>query len=316
MRIDPHVHFRDFEEAYKETIKGGAKKAAAQGINAVFDMPNTKPPIIWQEDVEKRIELALSSKPVVKYYFFVGLTKEKDQIKQAVEIAKNNPWVVGLKFYAGSTTGDLAILKESEQQMVWRTIAEEKYPGVVALHCEKESEILGDLFKPEEPWTHCYARLPKAEIESVRDQLRLAYFAEFKGTVHICHVSCPLSVDIIELFRPIMNVTCGVTPHHLLLTIDDAKKGGMALKMNPPLREKELVDGLWKHFRDGKINWIEADYAPHTTKDKTEKYASGFSDYTKYGELLFEMGNRGFPQKMIDAMTYSNIKKVFRKVRV
>ena len=89
MYIDCHVHLRDFNEKYKETIKHGLEVALDSGVDAVCDMPNTNPPILNEGTVKERISLAKNSGvKEVSYYLYIGLTSNREQVKHAIDLAR------------------------------------------------------------------------------------------------------------------------------------------------------------------------------------------------------------------------------------
>jgi dihydroorotase len=181
-----------------------------------------------------------------------------------------------------------------------------------------------DLFDPEDPYTHTKARPKEAEIESVKDQIKFAREANFEGTLHICHVSCPETVDLIDDARKYMKITCGVTPHHLMWSADEMlnRPDGLIYKMNPPLGGDEDVAGLRDRLRDGKIDWIETDHAPHALGEKLfgmnndkRKSPSGFPSLYMYKKCVEEfLPSIGVSEDLIKKLTYTNIKDAFQKI--
>lgn len=316
-KIDTHVHFRDGKEAYKQTIRGSSEEAVAQGITAVGDMPNTNPPILWEEDVIKRLELAEAEKPLVQYFLWVGLTSEEDQIKEAVRIVREIPQVVGLKLYAGPTTGSLNVAQEEEQKKVYRTLSILNFQGVLAVHCEKSSELRPDLWNPGEPWTHEQARPLSAEIKAVEDQINFAQIFGFRGNLHICHASCSETIDLVSRARMEgLNTSCEITPHHLLLTERETRKPiGSRFKVNPPLRNAKVVRDLQRNFlkrRSVGWIWIATDYAPHTLEEKLKRDApSGIADYLLYCKLLNWLEGKGSSRLQLERLTSRNIIEAF-----
>jgi len=316
-KIDTHVHWRDEEEAYKQTIRGGSEQAAAQGIIAVGDMPNTKPPILWQEDVIRRLRLAKERKPLVQYFLWIGLTSKRDQVEEAVRVVGEIPQVIGLKLYAGPTTGELGVTDENDQKKIYRILSALNYRGVLAVHCEKEKELKPARWDPEKPWTHGEARPPLAEIKAVKDQIRFAKTVDFKGNLHICHASCPETIEMVSKARIAgLKASCEITPHHILLTDGRMRKReGLRFKVNPPLRRKEIVEGLRKNFLS-KIGaewiWIASDYAPHTLEEKLRPDApSGIADYSLYSQLLNWLEGKGLFPLQIEQLTFRNVVKTF-----
>jgi dihydroorotase len=166
------------------------------------------------------------------------------------------------------------------------------------------------------PRSHYYARPPEAEIESVRGQINFASDAKFEGTLYIAHVSVPESVELIDKARQDrMKIRCGVTPHHCLLyeqKIPQAKKG-LLYKVNPPLRNKEAAKKMLALLREGKIDWIETDHAPHTLKEKlNEPYMSGFPGLPFYPHFIYYLKKDGFSEELLWKITHHNIEDIFK----
>jgi len=312
--IDPHVHCRDWKQDYKATIKEVTGLARNHGVVAIFDMPNTDPPIISKYYVEERLKLAKDEGCFEGYYLYIGATNNSNQIKEAVEVATTNPKVVGIKYFT-TGKGVLALTDESDQRKLYETLAECKYTGVLSVHCEKEKLFKNYRWNPQRPWSWNDARPPEAEIEAVKDQIEFATEAGFEGNLHILHVSTPGTVDIVDKARKNIRITCGATPHHLLNSTSDMRgKAGIMLKVNPPLRKKQDMFSLRQDLKNGEIDWIETDHAPHKPIEKLYFYTSGIPSLKDYSFLLQNLRDCGFSEKEISDLTYGNIKKVFTKV--
>lgn len=315
--IDPHVHCRDWGQSYKETIEHALLVAEKISLSGIFDMPNTSPPINSRELIERRLADASKIKSPVFYGVYAGLTSDTNQIKEVVKAWRELfPKVVGLKMFAGHSVGNLGIVMEGEQKLVYRTLAEEGYVGVLAVHCEKESLLKPNLWNPSNPKSHSFARPPESEIESVKDQINFAQANKFKGVLHIAHVSVPQSVDLIEEARQqkMIRISCGLTPHHCLLNYDliSESKEGILYKVNPPLRGKDSSKRMLALLKEGKIDWIETDHAPHTLKDKLEEpFMSGFPGLPFYPHFLKFLRENGFSDEQIENLTHRNICKIF-----
>ena len=170
--IDPHAHLRDWKQAGKETVAHGLRVAWKAGLDGVFEMPNTDPPLISRAAVEERIALADAAGSPVFHGLYAGLTADAAQIEEMVRTWEQRfPRVVGLKLYAGSSTGDLSVPREADQRRVFDVLTSAGYSGVLAVHCEKESRFRPDLRNPRDPASHCRVRPPEAEIQSIRDIL-------------------------------------------------------------------------------------------------------------------------------------------------
>ena len=276
---DAHVHFRDWNQKNKETVMHGMLTGAKAGFNVFFDMPNTNPPVTSRDVALKRLELGAEAEKQlgklgydVHYHTYLGLTSDKDQIREMVMTYNNLfPAVCGLKMFASQSTGNMGIIGKDNQFEIYRTLAELDYRGVLAVHCEKE-----ELFCPDMT-SHCMKRPSESEIQSVRDQISNAENAGFKGTLHIAHISTEGALSEVKKAREsgIIRITCGATPHHILLNSDSETE---IVKMNPPLRPESDRLAVWHALFDGTINWVESDHAPHTLEEK-QKGASGIPGF-------------------------------------
>lgn len=313
---DGHVHWRDEEQANKATIKDASDLFVSQGFKFVMDMAaNCRPPVLSRKRAMERLELANRTKnPLIDYYLYAGLTADLNQIAEVVKLAQTERQVCGLKLFAGGSLANIGVLLDIYKQWeIYQGLARFDYRKVLAVHCEKEPLFQPKLWDPQAPWTHSLAQPPESEIESVRDQIYYALQSGFKGILHICHVSCPESVELIDKARNYLKITCGVTPHHILWTDEKLRrKDGLLYKVNPPLRDLRRVEKLRQYLIDGKITWIETDFAPHTKEDKFERYCSGIANLSLYGKLLnwlHKEGGLSWPD--IEKLTYHNIVRTF-----
>ncbi len=314
MKIDTHVHFRDEEQKYKETIAHGLSVAKEQGVDCVFDMPNTVKPVLRKEDVERRLALVPKSE-VGRYFLYIGATTNEEQLKEAIDLVQNKKEVIGIKMFAGKSTGDLQILSEEEQKKVYQILANNNYTGVISVHCEKEA-FMTDTFDPTKPLSHAISRPKEAEIESVKDQIKFVEETGFKGNLNICHVSCAESVELKEKAKNEIgiNVSCEVTPHHAMWDYSKLEEqNGLLYKMNPPLRSKEDVLALQDCIKEGKIDFVGTDHAPHTVGEKLYgPYPSGCPSLYTYKKFIEEfLPSIEVSEEQIQKMTFDNIVKVF-----
>ncbi|MFA4814975.1 MAG: dihydroorotase [Candidatus Gracilibacteria bacterium] len=240
--IDSHVHFRDPGFPEKEDWASGSAAALAGGITTVLDMPNTNPATITVEALEAKRTIA-KTKSKVHFGLFFGATRDNlEEIRKAENIC-------GIKIYMGSSTGNLLL----DDPIVWEEvfkIAKEKNVPVV-VHAETESFI----------------RAGRRDCECARVATEAAILLREKigNRLHIAHISCKSEVELMRAYK-CSELTCEVTPHHLLFTKKDQKDA--FLKTNPPLRGTEDVEALWEGLRDGTIDCIATDHAPHTIQEK------------------------------------------------
>ena len=219
--------------------------------------------------------------------------------------------------FAGRSVGNLEIIEENKQQKVYQTLTEENYKGVLAVHCEKESLLRNKLWDPSKPETHCDARPPEAEYESIKDQIKFATNYNFPGNLHILHTSFDESVRLVNKTKKEgkIKITCGTTPHHCRLNRELMKDSerGILYKVNPPLRKAETSNKLLNLLKEGYIDFIETDHAPHRLQEKiSDKYMSGFPGLPYYPHFLrFLKKEAGFQESQISNLTHNNINKIF-----
>ena len=303
--IDFHVHLRDWNQKQKETVEHGLAVAKLCGINAVADMPNCDPPLTDRETVLDRLALAAPSvkRHKVSYHVYIGLTKDPDQIRGAVNTYNElYPLVIGLKMFAGHSTGNMGITEPEDQRTVFRTLAEMNYSGVLALHCEKESLMRSDLYVQGQYETQSLARPAEAEIESIKDMIALAEETGYKGRLHICHISTREGIEeVVRAKEKGMKITCAATAHHALLTSKDACDHSRYLRMNPPLRDEENRRAVYEGLINGKIDYVESDHAPHTIEDK-KKGMGGIPGFAGDLILLRALKKDNVPQQRLEEL--------------
>ena len=321
--IDPHVHLRDWNQSKKETLGRGLMIAYYAGLDAVFEMPNTDPALTSVSLINKRITLAdktisdLGLNEKIFHGLYGGITSDPGQIEAMAAVHSILfPRVVGLKMFAGHSTGNMGIIDEEDQRRVYKTLSELGYQGVLAVHCEKESLLHPKKWNPKNPYSHTLARPPNAEFFSVNDQIMFARDAGYKGTLHICHISVPASLYLVETIRNYgvpFKITCGLTPHHAMMYDEMMKEeNGILLKMNPPLRPKDMQQEMLQALINRRIDWIETDHAPHTLQDKTKTFASGIPGIPYYPHFIkYLKEQKGFSQEKIEDVTHNNIVKAF-----
>lgn len=320
--LDPHVHLRDWKQRDKETLFHGFQAASCMGIDTLFEMPNTDPPITSERMIRERIADARQALDrlealhggIMTYGLYAGLTSDPLQQQEVLRAYHELfPLVIGFKLFAGHSTGNMGIIDVEDQLRVYRSLADAGFGGLLAVHCEKESLLRPDLWNPDVPGSHSEARPAEAETASVADQIEAAVRAGFKGILHICHVSCPETVELIEHIRSAgtidYTITCGVTPHHALLCTEGVSHAGNLVKMNPPLRSRERQVRLYEMLRSGRIDWIESDHAPHTLTEKAAG-ASGIPGFAGYGRLVVSLLKDGVSQDEIRSLTGDRFRSV------
>ncbi len=246
---DAHVHFREPGMTHKEDFASGSLAALHGGVTCVFDMPNTRPNTTTVEALQEKRDFA-SSKSLVDFGLFAGVVKGVD----VPSLAKG---AVGFKLYMGGTTGDMLVPSLDSVRPELAAIAGSG--KVLAVHAED------DKLRKKEPERdlndHLRNRVNECETSAIR---RLRESAK-ENRVHICHISAKDSLGLIG-----NGFTSEVAPHHLLLD-KDAKLGTWG-KVNPPLRRREDRQALFMALKQGAIDIIASDHAPHTVDEKKEDF--------------------------------------------
>ena len=315
MYIDTHVHLRDFNQTHKETIKHGLEVARDSGVDAVFDMPNTDPSITTEAVLRDRLKLARDANvPEVFYGVYLGVTADPEQVRKVVELTRTYREVVGLKLYAGHSVGNLGVVRFEDQQRIYEVLAREGYKGVLVVHAEKEECMNPSKWDPKNPITHCIARPKLAEFASVEDQIALALQTNFPGKLHIPHISTTEAVDkVITAKAQGLDISSGVCPHHLVFDWRQMEQSdGLLWKMNPPLRNEKTRKTMVGYLKEGKIDWVETDHAPHTLNEKLElPYMSGIPGLPWWPLFDLYLQQQGFSRQQIEQLTFTNAAKRF-----
>ncbi len=258
--VDLHVHLREPGETWKEDVDSGARAAAAGGFTAIVAMPNTEPAI----DSAKVANLVFDSSrgAVVDVLVAGAMTKGRLGLEMA---DFDSLYEVGVRVFSddGDSVADAGLLRRI---MIYLS----DLPGVVvAQHAEDKSIAAGGHLHDGLVGRKLGVKgLPASAEESViaRD---LALVAETGVHYHVQHVSTRGTVDLVRAAKERgLRVSAEVTPHHLTLTDDATASLDPNTKMYPPLRSDEDVEVVRQALRDGVIDIVATDHAPHTEAEK------------------------------------------------
>ncbi len=291
--IDMHVHLREPGFEHKETIETGCASAARGGFTAICCMPNTNP-VIDDESVVRYVHEKAKSvcNGIVDVYPIAAATKGREgkELSPMAELA-----------HAGAVgfTDDGSPISNPE---VMRRVLEysSMYGLAVIQHAEENSMTRGGCMN--EGLTSTRLGLPgiphvAEELMIARDIILLKYVPDAR--YHVAHISTRGSLDQVRRAKvEKLNVTCEVTPHHFTLTEDVVESFDTNTKMNPPLRTKEDVLALKEGLKDGSIDVIVTDHAPHTIDEKEVEYTQApfgiVGLETAVGLALTELVEQGY----------------------
>lgn len=255
---DVHVHFREPGFSYKETIASGSAAAAHGGYTAVCTMPNLDPVPDSAEHLQVQLD-AIKRGAAIKVLPYGAITVgEKGERLADMEAISD-------KVCAFSDDGKGV---QNDEMMREAMTAAKRLGKIIAAHCEDNSLLFGGYIHDGE-----YARMhghrgisSASEYKQIERDLRLA--EETGCAYHVCHISTKESVELIKQAKARgVNVTCETAPHYLVLCDEDMQEDGR-FKMNPPLRSLEDKQALIEGIKDGTIDMIATDHAPHSAEEK------------------------------------------------
>jgi dihydroorotase len=258
--IDMHVHLREPGQTHKETIASGSAAAVAGGFSAVACMPNTQPALDSPALIAEVTRLAESA-GLARVHPIAALTRNREGKELAPFRSLHDAGAVAFSD-DGSTIASARVLRQA-------ALYARDVPGVFISHCE-DADLKGDavmnegehslrLGLPGEPGL-------AEEVVIARD---LLIAGETKKAFHIAHVTTRLGVELVKFARAQnFAVTCEVTPHHLLLHDDAFVRFRADAKVNPPLRAPRDSAALRAAVRDGIIDALASDHAPHAREEK------------------------------------------------
>ncbi|RTZ90318.1 MAG: dihydroorotase [Deltaproteobacteria bacterium] len=286
--VDMHTHLREPGYEYKETIRTGTQAAAAGGFTTIACMANTLP-VNDTASVTRYIREKADEEGIVEV-LPVGAATKGLKGEQLAEI--------GLMREAGivALSDDGFPIRDGE---ILRLVLEyaRRFNLLVIDHCEDLTLTKGGVAHEGKTGTRMGLRGSPSVAESIMVARDILMARWLETPVHIAHVSCRESIDIIRWAKEQgIPVTCETTPHHLSLTTDDLflSKYDTNFKVNPPLRDEEDRKALLAALKDGVIDCIATDHAPHDTQSKLVEFdyaANGISGLETALPIVFEVGS-------------------------
>jgi len=267
--IDSQVHFREPGGEHKEDLETGSRAAVLGGVTSVFEMPNTKPLTISDTALADKVRRA-AGRMHCDFAFWVGGTREN---AANVSDLERLPACAGIKVFMGASTGDLLVDDDEGVRAILQNARRR-----VAFHSEDEARlqarahlrIMGD------PSSHPVWRDSAAALASTQRLVKIARLT--KARVHVLHVSTAEEIAFLQEHKD--RVSLEVTHHHLTLTAQDYARLGSFMQMNPPIRAECHAQALWQGVREGMIDVLGSDHAPHTVQEKLESYPASPSGMT------------------------------------
>ena len=258
--IDPHVHFRDPGNPEKEDLESGSRAAAAGGITSFLDMPNTSPNATNRLALEEKIASA-AKKTVTHHGFFIGATTNNVSDLQSVQ---GMDGICGIKIFMGSSTGDLLVHEQKHLENIFANTG-----GIIATHAEDEIRLQSRIaeFKHRTDIA-AHAECRDIECALIATKRATALAKDHSHRLHIVHLTSGKEADWLSSKKGDL-ITTEVCTQHLTFDQDDVEKLGVRALMNPPIRYTEDKEKLWSRLKDGTIDCIVTDHAPHTLEAKS-----------------------------------------------
>jgi dihydroorotase len=259
--FDPHVHLRVPGQEHKEDIETGARAAAAGGYCGVIAMANTEPPVSTPADVEALREAARET-AAVPVGFLATVTKAMTGEELTEMAALRDAGALGFSD-DGLPLRSARVLRRALQY-------QRLCGGTIALH-EEDPELSGDGAMHEGPVS---AALGLAGIPAVSESTMIARDAALAvyedARIHVQHLSATESVEAVRAARAAgVKISCEASPHHLCLTDEEVRSlDPRRFKMNPPLRSEADRQALIEGLRDGTVDCVATDHAPHAAEEK------------------------------------------------
>lgn len=283
--VDTQVHFREPGLAHKEDLESGSRSAVMGGVTAVFEMPNTNPLTADAATLADKVARG-TDRMHCDFAFWVGGTHEN--AKHLAELERL-PGAAGVKVFMGSSTGSLLIADDAGVAEVLSHTRRR-----VAFHSEDEERLneRKSLRVEGDPASHPVWRDVETALRSTRRLLAIA--REKRALIHVLHVTTADEIALLADHKDLASVE--VTPNHLVLDAEAYRRIGTLAQMNPPVREARHRDALWEGLRQGVVDVIGSDHAPHTLEEKAQPYPkspSGMTGVQTLVPLLLNAVNEG-----------------------
>ena len=295
--VDVHTHLREPGFSYKETVESGTAAAAAGGCTVICSMPNLSPSPFSKENLDRQLEI-IERDAKIKVIPYGRITKNGEDLADMEEMAD---FVVAFS--------DDGIGVQTEEVMRKAMTESARLGKIIAAHCEDDVLRAGGAIHAGK-----YAKehnIPgissESEWKQIERDIKLA--KETGCAYHVCHISTKESVQLIRKAKANgVNITCETGPHYLVMDENDLVDHGN-YKMNPPLRSKEDREALVEGVRDGTIDMIATDHAPHSEEEKSkglEKSLMGIVGLeTAFPILYTELVKKGVIslERLVDMMS-------------
>ena len=266
--IDDQVHFREPGLTHKACIASEARAAVAGGVTSFMEMPNTNPPAVTLEELEKKYAIGAATS-VANYSFFLGATNTNLEVVKSMDPRR----ICGVKVFMGSSTGDMLVDREATLEGIFR-----HSPAIILTHCEDTPRIKAAEAVAKAKWGE---DVPAAEHPNLRDteacyassSLAAGLARRHDARLHILHITTAKELGLFST-APLKGkrLTAEACVHHLWFSDADYARLGHQIKCNPAIKTAADRDAVRAAVASGVIDVIATDHAPHTWEEKSQTY--------------------------------------------
>lgn len=267
--IDDQVHFREPGLTHKANIFTESRAAVAGGITTFMEMPNTVPQTLTQALLEAKYQLG-GRDSLANFSFYMGASNDN-----LGEVKQTDPKTVcGIKVFMGSSTGNMLVDDAETLEAIFR-----ESPMLIATHCEDEHTIRRNLAEyiaqyGEDIPVKFHPLIRSAEACYLSSSRAVALAKQHGARLHILHISTAQELDLFENHLPLeeKRITAEACIHHLWFSDEDYPTHGTHIKWNPAVKTAADRQAIRKAVKDGRIDVIATDHAPHTLSEKDQRY--------------------------------------------
>ena len=262
--IDDQVHFREPGLTHKAGIWSESRAAIAGGITSFMEMPNTVPPTLTIEALEDKYTIA-AEKSAANYAFYLGASNDNIDVIRSLDPNA----AAGIKIFMGASTGNMLVDDEQVLAAIFRDA-----PCLIATHCESTPMIQQNLQAAIDTWGRDipiseHPNIRSAETCLASSKLAVELATEHQAQLHVLHLTTAIEMD---LFTPGpmqgKNVTAELCVHFLQFDSRDYERLGNHIKCNPAIKHPADRQALLAALKDGRLDIIATDHAPHTLEEK------------------------------------------------
>ena len=290
--IDDQVHFRDPGLTEKGDIRSESLAAVHSGVTSTFDMPNVNPNTTTMELLAERNQLG-AEKSWTNYSYYFGATETNLE-----EIKKLDPKeTCGLKVFMGTSTGTLLVEDDNALEQIFKHC-----PVTIVTHCEDNDTMKANLEKVKlqnEKIDASFHPIIKDDVCCYRSSSKVINLAKKHGSdLHVLHLTTEKEIELFDnIATKDKKITCEVCVHHLWFDERDYGELGNLIVCNPAIKKESDRNALRKALKEGYIDFVATDHAPHVFEDKKLPYleaSAGIPLIEHSFQIMIELHKQGY----------------------